>query len=209
MHIDVTQDIGTVTREVSNRAYEGKPARVVAVSRRYDTSPADLWEAITSADRIPRWFTPITGDLKLGGRYQLQGNAGGQILICQPPRHLKITWEYSGEISWVEVRIAKDGSGSTLTLEHISHGGDEHWNKFGPGATGVGWDLAILGLSQHLATGSAKTAEEGMAWMMSENGKAFVRASSEAWGRAHIAAGVDRATAEAAAAQTSAAYTGA
>ena len=74
---------------------------------------------------------------------------------------------------------------------------------------GVGWDLAILGLSQHIATGSAKTAEEGMAWMMSENGKAFVRASSEAWGRAHIAAGADRAMAEAAAAQTTAAYTGA
>ena len=96
MNIDVKQDIGNVTREVSTRAYEGKPARVVVVSRRYDTSPADLWEAITSADRIPRWFTPITGDLKLGGRYQLQGNAGGQILICEPPRHLKVTWEYGG-----------------------------------------------------------------------------------------------------------------
>ena len=147
MHIDVTQDIGNVTREVSTRAYEGKPARVVVVSRHYETSPADLWEAITSADRIPRWFMPIAGDLKLGGRYKLQGNAGGQILISQPPRHLKVTWEYSGEMSWVEVRIAKDGTGSQLTLEHASHGGDEHWNKFGPGATGVGWDLAILGLS--------------------------------------------------------------
>ncbi len=209
MNIDVKQDIGNVTREVSTRAYEGKPARVVVVSRHYDTSPADLWEAITSADRIPRWFTPITGDLKLGGRYQLQGNAGGQILICEPPRHLKVTWEYGGQMSWVEVRIAKDGTGSILTLEHAAHGGDEHWNKFGPGAVGVGWDLAILGLSQHIATGSAKTAEEGMAWMMSENGKAFVRASSEAWGNAHIAAGTDRATAEAAAAQTTAAYTGA
>ena len=48
-----------------------------------------------------------------------------------------------------------------------------------------------------------------MAWMMSENGKAFVRASSEAWGNAHVAAGTDHATAEAAAAQTTAAYTGA
>ena len=209
MHIDVTQSIGRATREVSTRSYDGKPARVVAVSHRYDTSPADLWEAITSADRIPRWFTPITGDLKPGGRYQLQGNAGGQILICEPPRHLKVTWEYGGDTSFVEVRIAKDGAGSKLTLEHAMHGGEDHWNKFGPGATGVGWDLALLGLSQHTVTRSAKTAEEGMAWMMSENGKAFVRASSEAWGQAHIAAGADRAAAEAAASQTTAAYTGA
>lgn len=209
MHIDVAQYIGSLTREVSTRPYEGKPARVVTVARRYDTSQADLWEAITSAERIPRWFLPITGDLKPGGRYQLQGNAGGEILTCAPPRHLKITWEYGGEISWVEVRIAKDGAGSTLTLEHATHGGDEHWNQFGPGATGVGWDLTLVGLSQHMTTGSAKTAEEGMAWMMSENGKAFVRASSEAWGRAHVVSGADQAAAAAAVSRTTAAYTGA
>jgi uncharacterized protein YndB with AHSA1/START domain len=209
MHIDVTQHIGSSTRDVSTRSYEGKAARVVSVSRHYHTSPADLWDAITKADRIPRWFLPVTGDLKPGGRYQLQGNAGGQILICEPPRHLTITWEYGGEMSWVEVRLAGDGAGSRLTLEHFSHGGDEHWNQFGPGATGVGWDLALLGLSEHTAAGSAKTAEEGMAWMMSENGKAFVRASSEAWGHAHVAAGTDQATAAAAVARTTAAYTGA
>ena len=209
MDIDVTQHIGSSNREVASRNYDGKPARVVAVSRRYDTGPADLWEALTSAERIPRWFAPITGDLKLGGRYQIQGNAGGQILGCEPPRHLKITWEYGGDTSYVEVRIAKDGAGSRLTLEHAMHGGQDHWNQFGPGATGVGWDLALLGLSLHAATGSAKTAEEGMAWMMSENGKSFVRESSEAWGRAYVASGADAATAAAATSRTTAAYTGA
>jgi uncharacterized protein YndB with AHSA1/START domain len=209
MHIDVTQHIGAITREVSARSYEGKAARVVSVSRHYHTGPADLWDAITRADRIPRWFLPITGDLKPGGRYQLQGNAGGQILICEPPRHLKITWEYGGQTTWVELRLASDGSGSRLTLEHFSHGGDEQWSQFGPGATGVGWDLALLGLSEHTVTGSAKTAEEGMAWMMSENGKDFARASSEAWGSAAIAAGEDPAAAKAAESRTAAFYTGA
>ena len=32
--------------------------------------------------------SPISGDLRLGGRYQLQGNAGGEILVCEPPQHL-------------------------------------------------------------------------------------------------------------------------
>ena len=75
MHIDVTQHVGAITREVSARDHDGKPARTVIVSRNYDTTPADLWEAVTTADRIPRWLMPISGDLRLGGRYQLHGNA--------------------------------------------------------------------------------------------------------------------------------------
>ena len=31
----------------------------------------DLWEALTSAERIPRWFAPVSGDLRLGGRFQV------------------------------------------------------------------------------------------------------------------------------------------
>jgi uncharacterized protein YndB with AHSA1/START domain len=208
MHIDVTQHIGSSTRDVGVRDLDGKPARTVIVSRTYDTTPADLWDAVTTAERIPRWLMPISGELRLGGRYQLHGNAAGEILVCEPPRHLKVTWEYGGKVSWVEVHIGKEGSGSRLTIEHLAVV-DEHWDEFGPGATGVGWDLMVLGLTQHVATGSATVAEEGMAWMMSENGKAFVRASSEAWGRADVASGADAATAAAAVSRTTAAYTGA
>ncbi|MEX2272660.1 MAG: SRPBCC family protein [Vicinamibacterales bacterium] len=207
MDIDVTQHLGTVTREVASRDQDGKPAKAVIVSRTYDTTPADLWDAFTTAERLPRWFLPISGDLRPGGRYQLQGNAGGEILVCDPPRHLKLTWEFGGQTSWVEVRIAKHGSGSRLTLEHLVPV-DDHWNQYGPGATGVGWDLALVGLTQHVAAVQGFTAEAGMQWMMSENGKSFVRGSSDAWGRANIASGTDEATAAAAVSRTTAAYTG-
>ena len=206
MHIDVPQHIGAVTRRVSSRTENSKETRVVAVSRTYSTTPDDLWNALTAAERIPRWFLPITGDLRLGGRYQLQGNAGGEILACEPPRHLKITWEYGGQTSWVDVRIAKQGAGSHLTLEHTMFP-DDHWKEFGPGATGVGWDLALIGLTQHVA-GSMGDPKEGMAWMMSDNGKSFVRASSDAWGAAAIASGEAAEVAEAAVSRTTAAYTG-
>ena len=143
MHIDVTQHIGSVTREVSARDHDGKPARTVIVSRTYDTTPADLWEAITTADRIPRWLMPISGDLRLGGRYQLHGNAAGEILVCEPPRHLKVTWEYGGNMSWVEVHIAKHGSGSRLTVEHLAFV-DEALGQVWPGRgrRGLGSDAA-------------------------------------------------------------------
>jgi hypothetical protein len=39
----------------------------------YPASQSDLWDAVTNADRIPRWFLPVSGDLRLGGHYQLEG----------------------------------------------------------------------------------------------------------------------------------------
>jgi peptidoglycan hydrolase CwlO-like protein len=38
------------------------------VYRSYDAEIEELWDAVTNAERIPRWFAPITGELKLGGR---------------------------------------------------------------------------------------------------------------------------------------------
>ena len=73
---DILRYVGAVTREVRSVEKDGRPARVVVAACSYDTSVEDLWDAITNAERIPRWFLPISGDLRLGGRYQLQGNAG-------------------------------------------------------------------------------------------------------------------------------------
>ena len=52
---------------------------------------------------------PVSGDLRLGGRFQLQGNAGGGITRCAPPRHLAVTWEFGGQVSWVDVRLFEEG----------------------------------------------------------------------------------------------------
>ena len=207
MQIDIAQHIGAVTREVASRTENGKDLRAVIASRDFSTTPEDLWEAFTSAERLPRWFLPISGDLRLGGRFQLHGNAGGEILVCEPPRRLKVTWEFSGQVSWLEVRVTRHGAGARLTLEH-STVVDDHWKKFGAGATGVGWDLALVGLTRHVETGEANTAEAGMAWMMSDNGKAYIRQSSDAWGAAAIAGGENADAATAAMSQTTAAYTG-
>ena len=209
MKIDIGRAIGAVTRAVTSRDHEGRPARVVLASRTYDTTPQDVWDAITSAERIPRWFLPITGDLRLGGRYQLQGNAGGEITRCEPPRRLAVTWEYGGDVSWLTVQLAEDpGGGTRLDLEHVAHVGEDRWDQFGPGAVGVGWDLAIMGLGRHLETGASADPQQGMAWMASPEGKEFMRRCSEDWCRASIAGGTDQAAATAAAQRTTAFYTG-
>jgi uncharacterized protein YndB with AHSA1/START domain len=91
MNVDPAAYVGAVVRDVLSREHEGRPARVVIATRSYDTTIEDLWDALTSAKRIPRWFLPVSGDLRLGGRYQFEGNAGGAITRCEPPRALSVT----------------------------------------------------------------------------------------------------------------------
>src|SRR3569833_498185 len=149
MQIDVPGYLGAVVRRVEDREHQGTPVRVVVATRLYDTDIDDLWDALTRPERIPRWFLPVTGELKLGGKYQLQGNAGGTIVECAPPRRLGVTWEFGGQVSWVNVRLAQAGEGRTeLTLEHLAPI-DPHWETYGPGAVGVGWDLTLIGLALH------------------------------------------------------------
>jgi hypothetical protein len=108
-----------------------------------------------------------------------------------------------------DVRLAGDPSGGTqLELEHVAHADDEMWDRFGPGAVGVGWDLGVKGLGRHLATRAAVDREKAAAWSASDEGKDVVRRSSEDWCRASIAAGTDEAAARAAAARTAKFYSG-
>jgi uncharacterized protein YndB with AHSA1/START domain len=208
MSIDITRAIGAVTREVAGRDYQGRPARVVLVTRDYDSTMEDVWDALTNPERIPRWFSPVSGELRLGGRYQIEGNAGGTVTACDPPTSFALTWEYGGETSWVNVRLAGKGGRTELRLEHIAHIGDELWDKFGPGAAGVGWDLALLGLGEHLSGAARVKPADAMAWMTSGEGRSFITMSSDGWERASITAGTPEDKARAAAERTRAAYTG-
>jgi uncharacterized protein YndB with AHSA1/START domain len=196
---DVLRYIGAVTRELRNGERDGRPARTVIATCSYDSDIDDVWDAITNADRIPRWFLPISGDLRLGGRYQLQGNAGGEITACDPPRMLVLTWEFGGQMSWVRVDLETLSDGGTrLRLEHTAQVPEEFWNEFGPGATGVGWDLTLLGLGRHLRGQPAREP--------SPDHKDFIRRSSEEWCRASVAAGTNEEAARAAAERTTQFY---
>jgi uncharacterized protein YndB with AHSA1/START domain len=203
--MDPTTAIDVVHREIRDTSREGKPARMIVAERRYPTPPNDVWDALTNPERIPRWFLPISGDLRLGGRYQLEGNAEGTITTCDPPRHLAVTWEFGGGTSWVDVHLAETGADTTLRLEHVIlvEDIDDRWDEFGPGAVGVGWDLTMLGLAEHLATGADIDPDPTDAGALE-----VMRRSSDGWGRASIAYGTPPDQAEAAAGRTTAFYTG-
>jgi uncharacterized protein YndB with AHSA1/START domain len=206
--IDVDHQISAVRREVGSRVLEAGQARVLTATQTYDATLEDLWDACTSAERIRRWFLPVSGDLRVGGRYRLEGNASGTIERCEPPRSFAATWEYGEEVTWIEVRLEPEDDGRTrFTLEHVAHVDDERWLQFGPGAVGVGWDLALTGLRLHLATGEDNDAAAFAAWSGSPDGVAFIHRSSRGWADASIAAGTPEDQARAAEERTTAFYT--
>lgn len=207
MAIDIGRIIGAVTRGVESGERDGRSTRIVVASRLFPTDRDDVWDAITNPERIPRWFMPISGELRLGGRYQLHGNAGGEILRCDRPSHLGVTWEMQGQASWVDVRLSPQGGKTHLELRHEAHVPPELWEQFGPGAVGLGWDLGIMGLDLHLGSGDSLPPGGELTFLTTPDGKEFVARAGEDWCRAAIAGGESRDQAEAAAARAREAYT--
>jgi uncharacterized protein YndB with AHSA1/START domain len=177
----------TVQRVVGDRS--------VTISRDYSADIDDVWDACTNPERIARWFLPVDGDLRLHGRYQLHGNAGGTIVECEPPRYFAATWEYGDEVSRIEVRVTADPDGGTrLEITHLGLTDDAKWLEFGPGAVGVGWELAISGLGTYLCGEPPPDLPS------------ITALSWEGWRDADIAAGTDPVQAKAAAERTAAFY---
>ncbi|MFC7624147.1 SRPBCC domain-containing protein [Microlunatus sp. GCM10028923] len=196
--------IDQVERRVAGGERDGEPTKIVILRRHYDADVDQVWDAFTNAERLPRWFLPVSGDLRLGGRYQFEGNAGGLIESCRRPELIKVTWEYDGGLSWVEVRFRTEPDGRTMIELRHEQPVDDSWRTYGPGAGGVGWDIGLVGLDEHLRTGRRVVEQE---WTSTPDGREAIRRSSADWARAAVADGEDARLAGEAADRTAAAYT--
>ena len=148
--IDIASQLKAIHRQVERQLPAGGSGEVVSVllRRSYNAPVDDVWDAVTQPDRIKRWFLPISGELRAGGNFQLEGNAGGDILACEPPRLLKVS--FGGPTIIVELRLTPDGDSDTvLELEHTV---PIEMAQSGAGAlyVGPGWDGALLGLGLFL-----------------------------------------------------------
>lgn len=215
--VDVQHQIEAVTRALTEGEVDGEPAYTASLTQTYPSPVDDVWEALTVPERIARWFLPISGELRPDGRYQLEGASGGRVLECDPPAdgtaRYRVTWEMMDSVSWVEVRLeGVDGGSTRVELSHTAlraDAPDGFWETYGPGATGVGWDGGMLGLSLHLgAVAGSLAPEETEAWAGSDEGRDFYRGAADAWAQAHIASGADPESAARAADETFAFFTG-
>jgi len=182
--IDIVNQIDAIHRQVDKQTAESGEVVSVLLRREYDAPADDVWDAMTDPARIKRWFMPVSGNLREGGDFQLEGNASGRILRCDPPRLLRAT--FGGETSIVELRLTPDGAGATtLELEHtvpIEMAGS------GAGAlyVGPGWDGAVMALGLFL---EGIFTDDPVAAAGSPEAQAFSRQSVEAWTSAIEASG--------------------
>ena len=142
---DMLEELAAIHRNIARDDDGGTVT--VTISRTYDADAEDVWDALTNPERLPRWFYPVSGDLRVGGTFQLEGNAGGEIRHCDRPTWLQVT--FGGPDSVVDARVTQAGHQANVELAHtvpLAIAGS------GAGAlfVGPGWEGALLGLGIHL-----------------------------------------------------------
>lgn len=174
--IDIQHQLEAIQREVGKQPGEAGENVGVVLRRSYDSEVADVWGALTDPDRMKRWFLPVSGDLREGGSFQLEGNASGDILTCDPPKLLRVTFGAPNSI--VEVRLLPSGDNQTiLELEHTV---PIEIAQSGAGAlyVGPGWDGALMGLDLYLR---GNVAEDPVAAANSPEALEFSEKSVHVW----------------------------
>ena len=174
--IDTVAQIEAIEREVTRRPGPHGEELSVRIRRIYDAAITDVWEALTDPDRIKRWFLPVSGDLRVGGTFQLEGNAGGDILVCEPPNLLRVS--FGGPTSLVELRLSPDGEQRTsLELEHTV---PVEFAQSGAGAlyVGPGWDGGFVALDLYL---EGRISDDPVAAANSPEGLDLSKRSVDAW----------------------------
>jgi uncharacterized protein YndB with AHSA1/START domain len=126
--------------------------KALMIRRRFPATPDQVWSAIADPDQLERWFLPISGELRVGGRYRLEGNAAGEIVRCDKPREIAVTWEALGSTSDVRVRLKPERGDTVVELEHapvppdiIPSAVPEMWG------VGVAWEMGLTALGDYLA----------------------------------------------------------
>jgi uncharacterized protein YndB with AHSA1/START domain len=139
---------GDPVREIGRRSIAAGEARTARMRRSFDAPIEDVWDACTDPERLARWFLPVSGDLRLGGSFDIQGNASGEVLGCEPPRRLVLSWAFGERpVDEVELRLSPDGdAGTLLEIEHATVSDSVEWqgesydSVFG---VATGWEPAL------------------------------------------------------------------
>lgn len=183
--MDIASQLEAIDREVTRRpGPQGDEEVCVRIRRTYNAGITDVWDALTDPDRMKRWFLPVSGDLRAGGDFQLEGNAGGDILDCEPPQLLRVT--FGGPTSLVELRLTADSEDRTnLQLEHTV---PLEFAQSGAGAlfVGPGWDGGFVALDLYLR---GEFSDDPVAAANSPEGLELSKQSVDIWGAVVEASG--------------------
>jgi uncharacterized protein YndB with AHSA1/START domain len=183
-------DLDGTHREIGRRRIDAGDARTILMRRRYAAPIGDVWRCCTDPLALGRWFMRPEGDLREGGRFTFEGAAGGEVLRCQPPRLLGVSWVYGDRpADEVELRLGAEGGGTVLELEHASVTTeievdgrmiDVVLNDPGSGlwGLGAGWEMGLVALD-----GLLRDESPGAGGVRGERARArsMAEQSSRAW----------------------------
>ena len=190
--IDIIREIEAIQREVGEGQLPAGVGRAVRAQRDYDAPIEDVWDALTNPERIGRWFLPISGDYRVGGHYQFEGNAGGEILACERPHRLKVTWVYGEVTSDADVSESKCGyrraDGERRDFSSSTPRSSPRTVGRSSGRVPSAW-AGTWGCSGSRCICSGGSIDDPMAWQLSAEGREFATRSSEAWGEANRGCG--------------------
>jgi uncharacterized protein YndB with AHSA1/START domain len=152
-------DLDGTHREIGRRRIPAGEARTIVLRRRYGAPIGEVWRCCTEPEHLGRWFMRPEGELRTGGRFTFEGSAGGEVLRCQAPRLLAVSWAYGDRpVDEVEVRLSVAAPGGTvLELEHASVTTeievdgrmiDVVLNDPGSGlwGLGAGWEMGLIAM---------------------------------------------------------------
>ena len=172
---DALEELAATAREVARLGVGDDELITVSLRREYPADVEDVWEAITDPERLARWFAAVSGDLRPGGSFRVEGNAEGEIRECVPPSALTVTW--GAPMSVLRVRLSATGTGAALDLEHTV---PASFAGSGAGAlyVGPGWDVALLGLALWLR---GELVDDPATWEASPEVREVNAGSIDAW----------------------------
>ncbi|MGP9537726.1 SRPBCC domain-containing protein [Brachybacterium sp. AOP43-C2-M15] len=184
--------------EIDEQIHEGRRRvrAVLTLTTNITRSPAQLWPLLTAPRELERWFGPVTGELREGGRFEAPRGARGSVHELDEPHRISLTWEQGGGEDPLLISLDPEDDGTTLLrLQHTALLDAEEFERTGPGALAVGWEIALLALAALTDGWRASCLDEvpdpTSAWLRSPEGTAYVRAWSVRWAAEAIAAGVD------------------
>lgn len=138
--------------------------QTVTLSRLYRATPAELWDAITTPERIARWYGEIVGPVpsRPGDAFEVDLGGGtvrrAVLESCQPPTALTYTW-WSGDDDpgLVRLRLEPQGDRTRLTVQH------DRLRPHRMPQYGAGWQGNLVALAGLLGGDSGDTAGAGSA----------------------------------------------
>ena len=123
--------------------------RSVRFERLYPVPAEELWDALTTPERLARWLAPGSVGEGVDGTVGLDFGEGGivtgRVLCWEPPLLLEYEWRFDGETeSVVRFELSSTDDGTLLVLDHRALAAGH--------ATGysAGWHAYLASLSDHL-----------------------------------------------------------